>query len=257
MALSRIPARRLIQSRTLDDISKKRAFDAALSALGRVGAAAHYLQSLPPSKVEHGSSPHAIKHLSNDYPVEFARAYLLKNVVKCALAGEIYSGHFRNTRRIIDLGTGPGTFLFSFASSLKNNEFVGIDRNYEALRLCAYLFRLVRLSPPLLICASLPEAIASGGMFFTASYLLAELADHELVRLAQLVTLRADAQFLVVDYPEVIARFSSLIPDDRFHATCSVTTDLPEELSSRMGDDHVSFGALFAPAIATRYRAIS
>lgn len=187
-----------------------------------------------------------ISKLSRESPAEFARIYLKKNIVKCFLAASIFSREFRVSHQVVDLGTGPGTFLFPFQHRLRNNSFVGIDRNRDSLAIAENIFKQLRLPVPLLIRGDLPYDLVSGGKMFTASYLLAELDGSELRAMAALVGRRTDASFLIVDYPSVIDRFCRATSSVRKIKWRWIGVELPRSLAELVGDDHVSFGVAFA-----------
>lgn len=230
---------------------------AARAALARISNARAYLGvEVAPSTLS-GIHPDEIAALSQGDPVGFARQYLAKNVVKCSFAAEIYKSLYRNQRRIIDLGTGPGSFLFAFASHLKSTEFVGIDRSAGALVLASELFRLAGLTPPLLLNGHVPSSIIDGGKFFSASYLLTELSESDRVAFYRWAIRRRDAQFMVVDYPEVAAHFAQAVGMFRPCRLQAARVRLPADIAEVVGDDVISFGTAFAASLTGRPAPVS
>ncbi|WP_269714141.1 methyltransferase domain-containing protein [Caulobacter sp. NIBR2454] len=236
--------------------SQRKAIQSAEVLVGRLDPIYRYLLSVVDVFSLGTYDPRSIVEFSGSDPVLFAKRYFFKNVVKCAIASHLFNSEFREVRRVIDLGTGPGTFLFSFAASLKNHEFVGIDRSRNALSLASKLFSVARMQPPLMVQASLPSGVVSGGRFFTASYLLTEFAEYDLMEFIAFAIRRTDAQFLIVDYPHVISEIAAHIEGVRPCAVQSISLNLPESLSEKVGDDHISFGALYAPISSSPYRGL-
>lgn len=230
---------------TATPLFTKRALSSAREALDRTGSLQDTLRSLEDNVGLTGRSRDELRMLSGTHPEAFARRYMVKNMVKCAIATEYFKSEIRGARRIIDLGTGPGTFLIPFASLIKGAEFVGIDRSRAALQLASKLFRLTSLPAPLLIHGMVPGSIASGGRLFTASYLAAEFEPDELSAFARWIVARPDAAFLIVDYPDVVLRIAQYVSSYR---PCNVKAfgfQLPPDIAGAVDDSQISFGAAF------------
>lgn len=234
-----------------------RGVSAARAALARISDARAYLDIGVASSTPKGLGPDEIASLSQGDPVGFARQYLAKNVVKCSFAAEIYKSLYRNQRRIVDLGTGPGSFLFAFASHLKNTEFIGIDRSADALALASKLFRVAGLTPPLLLSGHVPSSVIDGGKFFSASYLLTELSESDRLAFYRWAISRRDAQFMVVDYPEVAAHFAQAVGIFRPCRLQAARVRLPADIAEVVGDDIISFGTAFAASLTGRPASVS
>jgi hypothetical protein len=226
----------------------KRAFASVRDALARTERLQALLRELQDNVGLEGRSREEIRLLSASHPEAFARRYMIKNMVKCAIATEFFKSDIRAIRRVIDLGCGPGTFLIPFASMMRNTEFVGIDRSRAALHLCHRLFGLTSLPQPLLIHGLVPGSIASGGRFFTASYLLAEFEPDQLAAFARWVGHRTDAGFLVVDYIDVVLKTAQYLTPYRACDIKKFEFQLPADIAGAVDDRQISFGALFAPA---------
>ena len=246
-----------IEWRSLPEPMHVRAIDAARSVLNRLGHIDTYIDRQLSLITRHPRTNQEIAHLSQNHPEVFARDYFVKNVTKCAIAAEIYRSEFRNFRRVVDLGTGPGTFLFPFAFKLKNNEFVGVDISGGALRLAESLFRECQLPIPLLIQGHVPYSLVAGGRFFTASYLVTELDHQDWANFVRWMSRRLDAQFLIVDYPDVVARLASAVSNVRPCTSYMLKLQLPRDLASMVGDDEITFGAAYAPVTGSSDAALS
>ncbi len=225
----------------------KQAFSSAREALARTEKLQTFLRGLQDNVGLEGRSREEIKLLSASHPEAFARRFMIKNMVKCAMATEHFKPQIRAARRIIDLGTGPGTFLIPFSSMVKSAEFVGIDRSRAALHLAGHLFRLAELPPPLLIHGSVPGSIASGGRLFTASYLAAEFDAEELAAFARWAGSRRDAAFFIVDYTDVVLNVARHLGAYRPCNVKAFRFQLPPDIAGAVDDNEISFGAAFAP----------
>ena len=193
-------------------------------------------------------SSEQITEMSRTNPEEFARRYLAKNIVKCSFAFEIYKTRFQSVRRVVDLGTGPGTFMFAISASSPNtNEFVGVDKSRASLKVAASIFRNSHLPQPLFIRAPVPQGVVAGGKFFTASYLVAEMGDRNYRLFLDWIALRADARFLLVDYPHKVRDVSRRLAGHRPCQTRMVKLQLPRDIAEIVGDDQISFGAAYVP----------
>ena len=224
----------------------KRAFASARESLARTGKIQAVLRSIEDDVAPPGPSRDELKALSSNHPEAFARRFMIKNMIKCAIATEYFRSEIRGARRIIDLGTGPGTFLIPFASMVRNAEFVGIDRSRSALHLAGRLFRIAAIPPPLLIHGLVPGSVASGGRLFTASYLAAEFESDELATFGRWIGVRPDATFLIVDYPDVVLKLAQHVSHYR---ACNVKIfrfQLPADIAGAIDDDQISFGTAFA-----------
>jgi hypothetical protein len=223
----------------------KRAFASARQSLARTESLQRILREIEDNVGLSGLNREELKALSSSHPEAFARRFMIKNMIKCAIATEYYRSEIRVARRIIDLGTGPGTFLIPFASMVKNAEFVGIDRSRSALHLANRLFRLAEIPPPLLIHGLVPGSVASGGRLFTASYLAAEFEPDELAAFGRWIGTRQDATFLIVDYPDVVLRLAQHISHYRDCNVKAFQFKLPPDIAGAIDDDQISFGTAF------------
>lgn len=230
----------------------KRAFDSTREVLELAARLKQFLQSLEEESAPNSTKRDEIKALSALRPDLFARRYMLKNMVKCSIAAEYFKTDLRNTRRIIDLGTGPGTFLVPFLAHLKGVEFIGIDHSRAALMFARTMFEFCNLPLPLLVHGSVPGAISSGGKFFTASYLLAEFAGTDLTSFCRWMVQRSDAKFLIVDYPDVIASVARYVAPLRPCKVKIFQLQLPVDIAGVVDDREISFGVIYAPSASIR-----
>jgi hypothetical protein len=191
-----------------------------------------------------------IKELASSAPDEFARRFFIKNLIKSSFIAALYTKHFFNNNKIVDLGTGPGTFIFGVSVGLGLSNVIGVDKSEKSLLLAKTLFDVAGISPPLLIRAEIPSGIISGDDFYTASYMLAEFDRSELREFCSFVARRSRAQFLVVDYPDVIKELQSGVGRHRSTGAGRFELNLPPSLADKVGDDKISFGVLYAPRVS-------
>lgn len=236
------------EARAFDEKTAAYAFRLAELFIRRLRPISDYISVLPATELTRiASTPSAIRTLSLSDPKEFARRYFFKNLVKCAITIVHYERFLNRHRHVIDVGTGPGTFVFPFRLHFKPVTFVAIDQSLAALRLANQLFDLVSVKPPISICAHAPECLVRVGGLVTASYLLTELTDDEFASFSSLTLESPDTAFLIIDYPDVVDLFVSHVSRQRLILTDTFSIRLPSTLARLIGDDHVSFSSAYAP----------
>lgn len=242
-------ARRNPQPRVFDNKTAAYAFSLSELFIRRLKPISDYISVLPAAEISNlTSSPSAIRQLSVISPAEFARRYFFKNLVKCAITIVHYEKYLYRHKQIIDVGSGPGTFVFPFRLHFKPASFVAIDRSAQALELANNLFSLVSVKPPVSICGHVPDCLVRVGGLVTASYLLTELDAHDMESFCALAANCSDTAFLVVDYPDVVDEFVSHVSRRRLIFTDTFSVRLPSTLARLIGDDHVSFSSAYAPS---------
>lgn len=237
------------KARLFDEKTAAYAFRLAELFVRRLRPISNYISVLPEAELSRlVSDPSAIRDLSSLNPKEFARRYFFKNLVKCAITIVNYENYLNRHKQIIDVGTGPGTFVFPFRLHFKPTTFVAVDQSLAALRLANELFDLVSIRPPISIRGHAPECLVSVRGLVTASYLLTELNRDDFEGFCSLAANSSDAAFLIVDYPNVVDLFVSHVSRQRFIFTDTFSINLPHNLARLIGDDHVSFSSAYAPA---------
>lgn len=232
--------------RNFDARTAQHAFRLAEMFVRRLAPISRHFDSLPATEVaELIKTPELIRQLSISSPSEFARRFFFKNLVKCAITIVHYERYLNRYRTITDLGSGPGTFLFPFRLHFKPVNFWAIDHSRDALLLACHLFDLANLKRPLAVCAHLPECLVNCRDLMTASYLLTELRDDEFDGFCRVVMEQTDAAFLIIDYPDIIDRFSTTVAEKRMVLTDTFSVRLPESLAELIGDNHVSFSSSY------------
>lgn len=232
--------------RNFDARTAQYAFRLAEMFVRRLDPISRHFEKLPtPSAGEIIKTPELIQQLSVTNPEDFARRFFFKNLVKCAITIVHYERFLNRYRTITDLGSGPGTFLFPFRLHFKPANFLALDHSEDALSLACQLFDLASLKRPLAVRAHIPDCLVNCRDLMTASYLLTELNDGEFDEFCQIVMAQADAAFLIVDYPDVIDRFSTTVAEKRLVLTDTFSVRLPASLAELIGDDHVSFSSSY------------
>lgn len=235
----------MILAPTLSEGVRRRGFERARRALT---LAKPGMDNFGKAELRRLLSRDEIQSLSASDMPEFVRQYFPKNLVKASVAFEMFSEQFKIGRRVVDIGTGPGTFLFALSVSSPNtNDFVGIDISPPALEVANQMFELSAVPKPLLISGSVPKSIVSGGRFFVSSYLLSELGLTDKMDFLNWLWSRLDAQFLIVDYPDLIDELVSATSTYRPCSARFVRLQLPQDIARVVGDGEISFGVAFAP----------
>ena len=113
-----------VRADIFSDKEKAVAFDLSRLLIRQLRPISEYLSSV----VDDGDpsvslNSDAIAMLARDNPQLFAKRYFFKNLVKCAVASVRFRREINPHRYIIDIGTGPGTFLFRSGSYLNQRRY--------------------------------------------------------------------------------------------------------------------------------------
>lgn len=197
-------------------------------------------------------SPNAITSLSRDNPAVFAKHFFWKNLTKCCLALTFVERASPPISKILDLGCGPGTFMFAVLALSPRTSVIGVDHNAQQLALAQSLAHLANVGSPALIRADITKDVYPTEGLFTASYLATELSSEGRDELVGLISRANESAFLIVDYINVVKELGSRISEDRKTYSRAISVELNSRLFTLVGDRRISFGLLYVPQASAR-----
>lgn len=193
------------------------------------------------------TNPETISYVSKHYPLAFAKNYFWKNLVKCCIALTWVERLAPvNIRRVIDVGCGPGTFMFAFSALARKSRLIGIDNNSDQLQLAQIFSSLSPFQKPTLIKADASRDLFPSDELYTASYVVTELDRDQRSDFEELIRESRTSSFLIVDYINVVEALAETLSESRIIKSKKVSTSVRSDIATLIGDKQISFGMLYA-----------